>query len=402
MRLVVLVLAVFPMVTWAAESALPASTELSVDVSVGALAAKEFSKATGVAMTPLLGLSLVGAGKWYATESVARPRLPFHQQPWFFGTGLGLVVMLFFGHRLPVIKRGFKVVKAWENKLSGLLAMPILGSSIATALTRPATVAVSEVGHWLVPTAWAASGEVTGDGAAQLGSFVAWFVSLVLMAATWLAAHTVNVLSLISPVAPVDWVLKGTKNLFVGVLAGAAAVNPWAGLVVSVVYVLVSLVVAGWAFRLTVFGVVFTTDLLLLRSRRERVEVGALRCFSTAALPGVPSRSWGQVVPTEQGLGFSYRPWLVFRRRVVQLGAAQGFAVEKGLVSPVLLSVDPGAVTMALVRFPPRFRPHATDLALALGGVPVLDPPVLRGFAAARVWLAEQFRRSTSAFRHAR
>lgn len=71
-------------------------------------------------------MSVLGLGSWCAAPQEARAALPFHQQPWFWGAGLSLIFILWCGHRVPVIRRGFKLMEPWESKLSAVLAIPIV------------------------------------------------------------------------------------------------------------------------------------------------------------------------------------------------------------------------------------------------------------------------------------
>ena len=227
------------------------------------------------------------------------------------------------------------------------------------------------------------------SSALVVGFALAWLVGFALSAAVWLAGHSVYVLSLVSPASPVDWLLKGTKAGLVGVLVLAAALNPWLGLAVSLVYIAVALVIAGWSFRLMVLGWVFTLDVVLRRSGEFVPEGASLHAFSTSALAGVPPRTWGRIAPLGEAMHFVFRPWLVLPTRVVRLPPRAELAIEKGFVSPVLVAKVEGS-TPALLRFPPRFRPHGEALATLLGGLPLREPPLVRGWVAARAWVREQ------------
>lgn len=57
--------------------------------------AEGISEVTGVAISPLLGISSVGAWKYWHTETTARARLPWYCQPWAWGSGLGLILLCF-------------------------------------------------------------------------------------------------------------------------------------------------------------------------------------------------------------------------------------------------------------------------------------------------------------------
>src|SRR5688572_16573201 len=93
----------------------------------GLEAAQAISTITGVAISPLLGVSAVGAWKYFKTPVENRARLPWYAQPWFWVPAMLLVILAFvkdtFGTALPTaVKKPFDVAEAMENKISGLVA----------------------------------------------------------------------------------------------------------------------------------------------------------------------------------------------------------------------------------------------------------------------------------------
>ena len=51
--------------------------------------AEGISEITGVAVSPLLGVSVIGAWTWWRTEAAMRDKLPWYCQPVAWGIGLG-------------------------------------------------------------------------------------------------------------------------------------------------------------------------------------------------------------------------------------------------------------------------------------------------------------------------
>ncbi len=359
----------------------------------GAVLARDLSKLVGVSLTPLLGMSVLGLASWWSAPQEARGGLPFHQQPWFWGAGLGLILILWCGHRVPVIRKGFKIMKLWESKLSAVQAIPIVSGQLVPALLKPAGVVVTSAHAWVVPSAWAAPAATDTTSSPNVAIFaVAWILALTLGFVVWVAGHTVNVLALVSPLAIIDSMLKHAKAALVVALIVANMLSPWVGLLACAAYLFVAAWVSGWSVRLAIFGWVFSSDLILLRSRRHQVSADSLFAFSAAGLSGVPVRTWGRLVVAAHAIRFEYRVRLV-QYRSVELPSSTCLVVEKGLVSPVVLSTV-GPRTETLIRFPPRFRPHSAELGKVLGGLQVRDAPIIRGFAAARRWIADQFGRA--------
>src|SRR5262249_31281220 len=106
----------------------PATTNAPAAKSTPGLeAAQALSTITGVAISPLLGVSAVGAWKYFKTPAERRGKLPWFAQPWFWGTGLFLVALVFLKDVIgtgmpPALKKPFDVAEAFENKISALLA----------------------------------------------------------------------------------------------------------------------------------------------------------------------------------------------------------------------------------------------------------------------------------------
>ena len=71
-------------VAWAAET--PGNS--GVKSSPGLDAAQAISTITGVAISPLLGVSAVGAWQWFKCAPEKRARLSWYAQPWFWLRGL--------------------------------------------------------------------------------------------------------------------------------------------------------------------------------------------------------------------------------------------------------------------------------------------------------------------------
>ncbi len=200
-------------------------------------------------------------------------------------------------------------------------------------------------------------------------------------------------LILICPFPGIDSALKSFRLAVVGVLAGARELSPTTAMALAFVVVMTSLLLAGWSFRLSVFGLVFSTDILFFRKRGMDAAAG-FGAFSSGGLKaarGLPMRTWGTVRGGGEGrLVFSYRPWLVLGRREVTLGAAEEFTAGRGLLNPFLVSgVDgEGSGGIQWLRLPPRYRGTEGAMAAAFGLRGVADCGVGGAF---RTWLGEVF-----------
>ncbi len=103
------------------------SGKSSAKSTPGLEAAQAISTITGVAISPLLGVSGVGVWKYFKTAPEHRAKLSWYAQPWFWIPALLLVAVAFvkdtFGTVLPTaVKKPFDIAEAVENKVSGLVA----------------------------------------------------------------------------------------------------------------------------------------------------------------------------------------------------------------------------------------------------------------------------------------
>jgi hypothetical protein len=207
-------------------------------------------------------------------------------------------------------------------------------------------------------------------------------VGIAVFAVVWLASHAINALILLSPWGAIDAVLKGARTALLGLVTATAMLNPWVGALLSVVVIIVAWLVAGWAFRLMIFGSLFSWDFLTFRSRRFRVsEKGDNKLFSSNTLTnqGVPMRTYGVLKrePASGKIVFRYRPWLVLPERALDV-RLEDAAVGKGLF---ISSIQSGETTAFVL--PPRYRGHeeAMVTAYALPGG-VRDAGLLKAWGA--------------------
>jgi len=350
----------------------------------GVEAAQALSTITGVAISPLLGVSAVGAWKYLHTPAEKRERLPWFAQPWFWIPALVLVGIVFakdvMGPAVPTaLKKPFDLAEVFENKISALV---VAGAFVPLIASIFGPVPGDE--SWLAGMGWAMA-----NPAALLNVFtipVAIFVFLVV----WMASHVINVLILISPFATVDAALKSIRLFLMGTVAMTAFANPYVGAAWSIVIIVVAYFIAGWSFRLTVFGTVFAWDLLTLRCRRFTPRPGATWMFTARRIEQVPVRTCGRLMRDEQGrLVLKYRPLLVLRTQTLTLPPGQ-YVVGCGLVYPILMLAE-GETDKTMLTLPPRYRTHEAELARIYELAGIQDVGIVKGFKAVWRWLKELF-----------
>ena len=339
----------------AAETPPPASAKPAKAKSAtpGLEAAQAISTITGVAISPLLGVSAVGAYRYYNTPPEHRAALPWFAQTWFFVPALLLVALVFvkdtFGAALPTaVKKPFDVAETIENKISGLVA--------AGAFVPFIAIIFHDLGL---------DGACLNDAGMAMASLTPLLNILTVPAAVaafavvWLVSHVMHVLILISPFTSVDTALKGFRLFLLSTVTFTSFANPYVGAAWSLVLILICWLLSGWAFRLFVFGTVFTWDLGTMRKLRFKPVAEEGWGFTSRKLGGAPIRTYGRFSRgTEGELILTYRPWLVLPARTLSFEKGR-YAVGRGLFYSEIISLNDETTVLTL---PPRFRDHEEEV----------------------------------------
>jgi hypothetical protein len=352
------------------------------------------SEITGVAISPLLGVSALGAWKYWQTEAALRPRLPWYCHPYVWGTGLALLGICFLkdllGTATPaLVKKPLDFIELFEDKASALVASTAFVPLVALAIAQyermqppeQALSALSSSGLATMPVASLADYTMHNPWVTVPVAVVAFLI-------VWLSAHAINVLIAMSPFKLVDSGLKLFKLALIAVVAGSAAINPYLGALVSLVLMLIAAVIAGWSFRLTVFGTLMGWDVLTnRRASGDEVRERGARAFLARRTGGVPVRTMGRVHVTEEGqLCFAYRPWLVLPERRIPLQCAETTVCRGLLYSSLCVRVADDLRLSRIAILRPRYRGVEEAMAARFGCGGVVDSPLMRGVKAVRAW----------------
>lgn len=350
--------------------------------------ARTITEVTGVAISPLMGMSAVGAYTYFRTEEEKRSELPWYCHPAVFGAGLLLVGGVFAKDSLGLVvptalKKPMDVLEAVENKASGLVGtvafVPVtvstMGRFIEESLEKSLTL--SDLGM--------AGGALAPIAAIDFTPVLSILMIPLMMAVfvlVWLVSHAINVLILISPLASVDAALKSFRLAVLGALTAISAINPWLGALLSLVLVVIAWLLAGWAFRLTVFGTVFVWDIFTFGRTRLKPANPLKTVFLARKVKGMPVRTLGRLEKRADGaLAFSYRPWLIRPRTEIVLPAGN-YAVGKGAFFASIQEDDPETTDVvdysSIITLPPRYRTHEDELGKLLG-IPVVDAGLRKG-----------------------
>jgi hypothetical protein len=341
--------------------------------------AQALSTITGVAISPLLGVSAVGAWRYFHTPPTQRAKVSWYAQPWFWGTGFFIVLLAFikdaFGAVLPPgWKRPFDIAELIENKLSALVAAGAFVPIFASLFEPTTTTSLADAGF-------------AGIDPSSISSFLIMPFAIAVFVVVFLASHAINILIILSPWGAIDAVLKVARTCVLSLLTVVSLINPWVGALFSIGVIILAWFIAGWSFRLTVFGTIFSWDLLTLRRTRCSASGTEHRAFTARKIERTPVRSCGKLIKTSAGeFEFEYRPWLIFPRKVVKLPNTN-LAIGNGFLYPILLRESEGKES-ALINFAPRYSGHEGELAQAYT-LPLRDVGVYRGIKAAWRWVQE-------------
>lgn len=366
--------------------------------------ARSITATTGVAISPLLGVGGIGALRYFSTPEGERGELPWYARPHFWVPALLIVLLLgskeIFLAAFPPGKKPLDALEVFESKLSAIVAVPVVIPMIAETLNQVAIV--FEPG-----TAYAG---LMQSGAQQTNPFfaalgIAGYVvgialSIIGFLAVWLAGHSINLLILLSPFSLIDIFLKGIRYTTLAIIVGAAFIHPLLGAAVALVILWIAIRMSGWAFRLTVFGTVFASDLLAQRHRKETPEGEAITGFMSRNLAGVPKRTYGKILRTaESGIVFHYRRWLVLARKSLELPSAS-YSIGRGLLSPHLTREGAKGQLVSVITFPPRYRTHEEVLCRYCTASKIQDLGLTRGWKSGISWLREMLDKTEAGIRN--
>ncbi len=388
----------------AQDSTAKESKEFSRMMQKGESIAAEVSKAVGVSISPLLGMSVLGGYTYYTTPADQRYLLPWHSSPYFWGPLFILLIAVIFKDTLkavlPVPKTfltPLDALEAVENKVSGLLAVPFILSSI-TAFDSVKMNALIEKSVSIFSSA-AYAGTGTGIQAAEPASIAGYAVTsafvLFCFFIVWLVSHTINVLILLCPFAVIDCILKGIRTAVIAFLLAASLINPYLGLFVSLVIVVFAYFAASWSFRFMVFGSIISWDILLRRRAKCDPKNPEVKAFASKDMNGVPNMSYGTLKQKKNyHLEFKYRPWLLFpAKTVITKDQSENYVIGRGFLSPVILKIqDDGRRHLNLFRLRPMYKSYEQYVALNTGIYLIRDVGVSKNIKDGWKWLCMQFK----------
>jgi hypothetical protein len=346
----------------------------------GQQVARAVATVTGTAISPILGVCILGAYSFWKTPSPERAALPFYCSPYFW-IPLALLAILVLlkdtiGAAAPLLKKPLDAIEILiVNKAAFLFAvLPVVWHE-AAAIT-PAIPPITLLPHW----------EAQAVQASSAGALLATGATPVILAAVaftvWLTGHALDVLALLSPIPWLDAVFKACRALLLLIVGTLAALSPRSAMLLSLLIIAVSLLCFWWALRLAVFGAVFAWDILrshLLGQRRDPSPDREVLAFTAHAIGGLRKRSFGALRRARDGtLEFAHRPVGIGFRSAIRLQDPERYEVSRGLFFPCLLvRGKSGRDYRFQFRLLPRYTGYEREICdvLGLGGVRDLRVP---------------------------
>jgi hypothetical protein len=367
----------------------------------GEMIASEISKATGFAISPILGISVLGAYTYYTTPVEERDQVPWHASPKFWGplliVLLGIILKDSSKIALPkiIIMPLDAIETLLEKNVSAVLGLMVILSSVTGRGVEQLRLAGHDVNFTLLSSAYAAEGvnniaAATSSGLVEL-SILSLTVTVVFVL-VWVVSQSFNFLMFLSPSSWLDLVLATFKNSTIALLVGAHLINPFLGLFVSGVIILISLFLFARSYRFVIFGTIFSSDILFSKSRKHEIESGRIKVFAGSVLTDVPSLSYGSLATQDSKLVFHYRPWLCMPLKSITTPYdCDQCEAGIGTLSPVIITTGKNFNTnLTLFRLRPLYHSHEKRIAELLGLKGVRDVAFGKTIRDGYRWLKEQ------------
>jgi hypothetical protein len=378
------------------------SGEVTAAITRGQAISSAVSVVTSTAVSPLLGVCVLGSYEYFTAPKADRAKLPSYTSPWFW-IPVGMLLILIFakdtvGGFAPLIKKPLDAIEVLMlNKASLIfIGFPVVFHQVAKLAGLDS---ISQLFAFLIngmdPVVYAADAS-SGmfHNATQISvTLLMLALGLIAMFSVWLVGHALDVLILLSPFPFLDLLLKGLKTALFVVLMGSSLINKTLGLGLALCVIVGSLILMGWAYRLAVFGVILAWDILAMMVfglRSEPKPSEGVAGFSARRIRTLPKRTFGSVVLANDKMEFQCRRMLVGAIRRYSMDEPGSYEIGRGLFQPSVIRAKENKDEHEIMfRLLPRYSGSEEQIRIALGASAVRDIRVPRGFKAFWKWLSE-------------
>ena len=350
----------------------------------GESVSKALTTVTSTAISPLLGVSVMGAWTYFRTPAEQREHLPFFMRPYFWAPTIVLLVLIFikdtFGGFAPLIKKPLDAIEVLlvNHASLVLIVFPVVMHQVAQVMgfTSLRNLFASMLSG---PVVYAATAQATGiHHAFSVTTAVLYtLLGFAIAGVVWLVGHCFDVIALISPFPFVDFMVKTIRNGIFAILFVTSLISPRVGLLLALIVILVSFLLFGWALRLSFFGAMYAWSLLemLLFEMQEKPDrEDGVRAFS-AGVKNVKRRTYGRLSVREDGtLVFAHRRLVFGPEKTVAIGRANSFAVGKGMFHPTLVEpIESADKNRVVFRLLPTYKGAEEEVRACLDSIAVHD-----------------------------
>ena len=345
-----------------------------------------FARITGTAVSPALGLGLLGVydhiqgeEHWYVTPFIYVPLLLLVALEFVKNT-FGMAV--FPGPLRKPLDGAFQLV-GYLNANLGL----VMSMGIAYEAFQPQVlVALNMLSESLVSSAYASEGlPVAAVGTSFVG-FLAALCGAFIYFSIWLISHTFELMVFLCPFSSIDVILKSTQQIFTGVVLLLSILFPPLAVIICAIYFLFCLLMFGYCLRFSIFGTTMLWHFLFQRGKGQVDLTEGLPCFA-AKLKGVKNNTRGLLIHQDGQYRFQYKEKFIFERSVpVDLSTL--YLIES-FNYPSLNTKENGWGKTQLV-FSPQFQNQEEQLAKELN-VPLGAGLILSGYKGAVSFIKNRF-----------
>ncbi|MBL8231670.1 MAG: hypothetical protein JNL98_24445 [Bryobacterales bacterium] len=398
-RIAALLVLIALMATLAAQTASAPTTDPKTTQALlrGQQISEAVATVTSTAISPLLGVCVLGAYEYFRTEKTQRHTLPGYTSPWFWIPVAILLLLILgkdtIGGAAPLLKKPLDAVEVLMlNKASlFLIGFPVVFHEAAKLMGVDSLLKLIAALEPVVHAQDAAS-VVERAGNVSMAMLLVAGGSIILVV-VWMVGHAIDVLVLLSPFPVVDVLLKLVRTAIFAAVAGFALLDPRIGALLSAFVILTCMLLFGWAFRLMVFGAAFSWDLLrtMVFGSYAVPRNDAIRGFTARRMEGIAKRSYGTLRRCETGaLEFTHRAFLIGPRKTITLDPSKGYEIGRGLFYPALVETSERSTShRTILRLMPRYRKSEEVLAQILAVKGVRDVRLGSGLRAFWRWLMD-------------
>lgn len=347
--------------------------------------AEKLQEATSLSISPLLMFNALSAYKYFNSSSEEYSLMPWYISPFCWSPLLILTIALTIVAQFNT--QGADAAKNILNKTSALFIGLLFLPSDFSFESFDTIETMSSV----FPTNYAAIGFSFLNSLLILPK-VLFLVVIYFIYSFFFQA--IDTLILISPFKISDFILRSFKGTAILLVLISYTISIILGIILSIILLIISMKLLAWSIRLSIFGGIFSWDILTLKWRRIDIsrEDETLLTFTSKKINGVPKRTMGWISRKNKSeLVFKYKPLMLFKERSTRIAYNDDFNIGRSILSPILFTQIGDDQLVQLFRFPPRYRKHETAISEILTIKRVKEVGILKSFKSAKAWLKEVF-----------